>query len=307
MSQRDLSEQVVQDVLRLAGDLLDDEPVPCGHVYRLLESLQSRRLQVDAVRGLIGRACTACGDNIQLRVAFLRLLRSTYTDPATQKDIDRRIVTAMIAHADGTSQMLRLMTLNDAAILARNTGLNDLLDDVNRKIQSVQLRDLGLAPMGGITVQLLPEELDAARAEVDQAADLTEALWRIAGTSAPAGDIMVAERAAQIISASAPLACSIPRGRINPVGPVPVSPAPSDGLASAQAMFQVLYLERRGLAVWAQLDRVHERFAPDEAALVAVFAHKALGSESGPGCSHMPLFTSGLKRTMPRYPGATTG
>jgi hypothetical protein len=72
----------------------------------------------------------------------------------------------------------------------------------------------------------------------------------------------------------------LPRGHINPVGPVPVSPARSDPLASTQARFQVLNLNRRGLAITVQLDRVRERFDPDEGDLTAVFANDAIGSAS---------------------------
>ena len=132
-------------------------------------------------------------------------------------------------------------------------------------------------------MRLSQQELDAARAEVDQAASLTEALWRIAAASAPAGDIAVAQQAAQILMRTAPLASLIPQGRINPVGPVPVSPADSDPLASNQARFQVLYLNSRGLAIAAQLDRVRERFDPDEGDLLAVFACDAIGSASKTG------------------------
>ena len=132
-------------------------------------------------------------------------------------------------------------------------------------------------------VQLSQQELDEARTEVDQAATLAEALWQIAAASAPAGDIAVAQDAAQILIRTAPFASSIARSRINPVGPVPVSPASSDPLASTQARFQVLYLNRRGLAIAAQLDRVRERFEPDESGLTDVFAHDAIGSASKTG------------------------
>ena len=280
MNQRDLREFVAQDIMCVADSLLDEQPVPAGLVCRLLECLQSHRLEVDAVRSRIEAACAACTDSIQLLAAFLRLLRSSCTDPVAQKDIDRRIVTAMTAIAEVSRPMLRLMTLNDAAVLARNAGLNDLFDEVTRKIQGMQLADLGLVPTARIPMQLSAAELDAALAEVDQATDLAEALWRIAGTSPPAGSIAVAERAAQALSANAPLASSIPRGSINPVGPVPVSVTGTDGRASVEALFQTVYLERRGLAVEAQLERVRERFAPDEPALTAMLGHRALGSES---------------------------
>jgi hypothetical protein len=280
MNQRDLRELVTQDMIGVADSLLGEQAVPAGLVYQLLERLQSHRLEVDAVRSRTERACAACPDNIHLLVAFLRLLRSSYADPVTQKDIDRRIVTAMIASAEASPPMLRLLTLNDAAVQARNAGLNELFSDLARKIQGTQRADLGLVPAARIPVQLTPAELDAALAEVDQAADLADALWRIAGPSPPAGSTAVAEQAARALSSGAPLASSIHRGSINPAGPVPVSLAGTDGQASVAALFQVLSLERAGLAVEAQLDRVRERFAPGEAALTAVVACKALGSES---------------------------
>ncbi len=78
-----------------------------------------------AVRSLIERAFAAC-DVIQLKVAFLRLLRAMDPDPAAQKGIDRRIVTAMIADADRSTGALRLLVLTDAATVARDAGLTDL-------------------------------------------------------------------------------------------------------------------------------------------------------------------------------------
>lgn len=249
-----------------------------GLVYRLLQALHARRLEPDAVRSLIERACAVC-DFIQLKVAFLRLLRAMDPDPAAQKGIDRRIVTAMVADADRSTGALRLLMLTDAATVARDAGLTDLSQDVTRKIQAMRRDGLGLAALGSVRVQLSQQELDAA-AVVDQAASLAEALWQIAAASAPTGDIAFAQQAAHILMRTAPLASSIPRGRINPVGPVPVSPASSDPLASTQARFQTLNLNRRGLAIAVQLDQVRERFDPDEADLTAVFAHDAIGSAS---------------------------
>ena len=205
MNQRDLRDLVVRDILGLADGLLDADPVPSGLVYRLLEALHARRLEPVAVRSLIERACPIC-DFIQLKVAFLRLLRAMDPDPAAQKRIDRRIVTAMIADADRSTAALRLLMLTDAATTARDAGLTDLSQDVTRKIQAMRRDDLGLAALGGVRVQLSQQELDEARAEAGQAANLAEALWRIAAESAPAGDIAVAQQAAQILMRTAPLA-----------------------------------------------------------------------------------------------------
>jgi hypothetical protein len=279
MNQRDLRDRVVSDILALADVLLGADAVPYRLVYRLLEALHARRLELDAVRSLIERAGDMC-DVIMLKVAFLRLLRMMDPDSAAQKGIDRRSVTAMIADADRSTGALRLLTLSDAATVARDAGLTDLFQDAMRKIQAMNRDDLGLAALGGVRVQLTQQELDAARAAVDQASSLAEALWQIAAASAPAGDVAFAQQAAKSLMRTAPLTASIPRGRINPVGPVPVSPASSDPLADTLARFQVLNLHRRGLAITVQLDRVRERFDPDEGDLTAVLAHDAIGSPS---------------------------
>jgi hypothetical protein len=279
MNQRDLRDLVVRDTLLLADNLLSAPPVPAGLVYQLLEALHARRLEPNSVRSLIERAFAAC-DFIYLKVAFLRLLRVMDPDPAALKAIDRRIVTVMIADADRSAGMLRLLTLTDAATMARDAGLTDLSQDVTRKIQAMHGDNLGMAALGGIRIQLTPQEVDAARAGVDQAASLAEALWRIAATTAPAGDIAFAQHAAQTLIRNAPFASSIPQGRVNPVGPVPVSPASSDPLANTQSLFQVVNLNKRGLAIAVQLDRVRERFDPSEGDLTAVFFHEAIGSAS---------------------------
>lgn len=74
--------------------------------------------------GLIERACNLCGDNVQLDVSFLWLLRSSYADPEPSPR----------AAAD------------DAPLLARNAGLSELSNDVNRKAHRMELADLGLVP-----------------------------------------------------------------------------------------------------------------------------------------------------------------
>jgi hypothetical protein len=119
-----------------------------------------------AVRDLIERTCAAC-DFIQLKVAFLRLLRAMDPDPAVQKGIDRRIVTAMIADADRLpAGALRLLLLTDAATTARDAGLTDLSEDVARKIQSMRTADLGMVALRSVLLQLSQQELCPFRTEV---------------------------------------------------------------------------------------------------------------------------------------------
>jgi hypothetical protein len=59
MNQGDLRELVKQDILGLAGDLLDEDPAPYGLIRWLLDASQSRRLETTAVRDLSERAPAA--------------------------------------------------------------------------------------------------------------------------------------------------------------------------------------------------------------------------------------------------------
>ncbi|MCX4748039.1 hypothetical protein OG455_21395 [Kitasatospora sp. NBC_01287] len=280
MNQRDLRDRAVEQIISLTGDLLDLSAAPFGLIYRLLEVLHVRRLEPDVVRNLIERACTECGDNLQLHLAFLHMLRVMTPEPIAQKDINRRTVMAMIDHAKQNTGMLRLLDLNDAATAARDLGMPDLLRDVTLMIQSMGTAELGLVTTRVVTLQLSQDEVDLAHAEIDGAADLAEALRRVVGTWPPAGNLDFARRAATEMIRTAPLRFGIAQGAVNPVGPVPVAAASSDALANAQAEFQLCCLQRRGLAVAAMLDRIGERFCPSEQDLEAAIAHDVVGSAS---------------------------
>jgi hypothetical protein len=71
-----------------------------------------------------------------------------------------------------------------------------------------------------------------------------------------------------------------PRGRINPAGPVPVSLEGRDGQASVVPYSRSCTWNAQVSRWRRSFERVRERFAPNEAALTAVLAHKALVSES---------------------------
>lgn len=278
-NQPDLRTLVVGDILAMASDLLTADPVPFGLVLELLEALQPRRLEPGKVRGLIEQAVSACPEII-MQVRFLNVLRAMESGPAAQKEIDRRIVTAMTVHADQASGALRLSWLNDAATAARDAGLTDMYRDLTLTMQGIQVADLGLVPTGRIVVQVSQEEMDDALAVIDQVADLADALWRTVSTQPPAGTLAAAQRQARLLIPTAPLASFVARGALNAAGPVPVAPASNDALANVQADCQLYELHKSGLIVAAQLDRVGERFSPGEDDLAALFACPASGSVS---------------------------
>jgi len=280
MNQAALRDLVAKDMLDLAERFIDDPDPALGLAHELLEALRRWRLEDAAVRGLIERAVTRSADDVHLQVMFLKLLRGMDADPATQRPVDTRIVTTMLdAVQHQPNKMLQLLLLNDAATAARNAGLGTLHDDAISKIQAMNTSDLGMAQVSG-TFQFPAEILTAAVAEIDAAGSLAEALWKIARGPIPSGRIAVAEQAARLLVSSAPFASMVPRGRINPGGPVPVAPASGDALANMQARYQVLCMSTAGVTITAQLDQIAERFTPGEQDLFAVFDHRLLGSPS---------------------------
>ncbi|MEU0219768.1 hypothetical protein ABZ281_33860, partial [Streptomyces sp. NPDC006265] len=104
-----------------------------------------------------------------------------------------------------------------------------------------------------------PGLLAGARAYIDAAVDLREALWRTAQDVHPA----MREHTDDAHALDGLL--RIPRTRINTVGPVQVAP-PVDADDDHVVGLQVLAMEFLGHLAAEQLDRIRERFEPDEAA-----------------------------------------
>lgn len=279
MNQKDMIGPVVTDMVTMVENMLDAAPPALGLVHRLLEALIAANPDSATVSALIERAVTASEDDIILRQAFLALLRRLCVDDVGRKAVDRQIVVAMIDAAEKGTGMLSLLWFNDAATKAQQAGLTDLAEQARKKMQAMEVQNLGMAVFR-TPLELTPAERDAALGEVDQAGTLAEALWRIAAMPAPAGTDAEAERAAKAVMPNAPLATGIARGSVNPTGPVPTAPASTDGLENTKAAYRKIALLRAGLVFQVQLDRAWERFAPSVEDLVAVLDCPELGTAS---------------------------
>jgi hypothetical protein len=280
MNQKDLIGPVVTDIVTMVENMLDTAPPALGLLHRLLDALVAANADSATVSALIERAVTASEDDIILHQAFLGLLRRLGVDDVGRKAVDRRIVAAMIDTAEKKrTGMLSLLLFNDAATKAQQAGLTDLAEEARKKMQAMEVQNLGMAVFR-MPLQLTPAERDTALVEVDQARTLAEALWRIAAMPAPAGTDAEAERAAKAVMPNAPLATGIARGSVNPAGPVPTAPASTDGLENTKAIYRKIAMLRAGLAFEVQLDRVWERFAPSVEDLAAVLDCAELGTAS---------------------------
>ena len=280
MNQKDLIGPVVTDMVTMVENLLDTAPSALGLLHRLLDALLAANADSATVSALIERAVTASEDNIILHQEFLRLLRRLCVDDVGRNAVDRRTVSAMIDTAEKKMTGLpSLLLFNDAATKAQQVGLTDLAEEARKKMQAMEVQDLGMA-IFSTPLELTLAERDAALVEVDQADTLLEALWRIAAMPAPAGTDAEAERAAKAVMPNAPLATSIPRGTINPAGPVPTAPASTDGLENTKATYRKTAMLRAGLVFEVQLDRIWERFTPSVEDLAGVMDCAELGTAS---------------------------
>jgi len=275
MNQKDLYASLVTDVTGAIGQLLAVARPPFGLIHELLEAL------LDVLRvskagpavgvALIERAVTASSGNLIMHQAFFELLRHAAGDEESRKAVARRGVSATMADAESTpTGMHRLLLLNDAATRAEQAGLTDLAEQARTRMQSMTVGDLGLTATA-IPLQLTPAEREAALAQVEQAATLADAIWRIAAMPSPADTDARAEQFARLLMVGSPFSSGIPRGRINPAGPVPSAPASPDALDNTKTRYRNFALQRSALVYELQLDRVWERFAPSAEQLVALF------------------------------------
>ncbi|WP_327066451.1 hypothetical protein [Kitasatospora sp. NBC_01302] len=276
--QTDLRDRVVRDMVAMVEEILDGPEQRDGLLRALLEPLQQEGSVEAKVSELLDRAIGHVS-NPHLKVTFLRVKRSRARDAESAKAIEQQIVEIMLQHAEAASGALKPMLLSDAATAARNFGLGDLHDEAVLKMQSINTQDLGLVRLGG-RVEQLKELTDLYLARIEGAPTLKEALWAVVlPDSPPAGSGATAKRAASVLAESAPFVATIASGRLNPNGPVPVSAEGVDGRTAIQARYHLLAMEMEGLRIEAQLDRIRERFNPDEEELIDVFTPNQLAPD----------------------------
>lgn len=261
-NQKDLQKRVTKDMVALVERVLaapEDEP---GIVERLLEGLRAERY---GITDFAERAARRYAGDVQARVGFLKLLK---VEPGPRRtDIDTQIVEAFLdaADADTNAGFRRHLLLTQAAAEARDRGLSELRERAEMALQTTDPDSLGWSCFRRELV--LPRALfNGARAHIDAAADLRDALWRTAADVHPAMREQADDERAQ------EGLLRIPRTRINTAGPVQVAP-PVDADDNHAAELQVLALDLLGHLTAHQLDHINQRFAPDEAELITALEH----------------------------------
>ncbi|KOV78627.1 hypothetical protein ADL01_15015 [Streptomyces sp. NRRL WC-3618] len=262
--QHAVRERATKDAVALAERLLagaEDEGRP---LLVVLETLQT--LECD-VADLAERAADLFARDVDVRLGFLDALRKDAV-PSRHTEIDAAVVHTLLDAADtADAGHRRLYFLTEAATQAQKRGLPDLRARAEMALQQTTPEWTSIRTEGTIPRALIAGQ----QARVDAAEDLRTALWLTVQDIHPA---MRAQAEAEADGALEGL-LRIPRSRINPAGPVFVRPPveADDDLAVAM---QVRGLGLFGILTAIQLDRIHERFRPDEFEMTAALAHEAV-------------------------------
>ncbi|WP_331759169.1 hypothetical protein [Streptomyces anulatus] len=262
--QHDVRERATKDALALAERLLastEDEGRPLLVVLETLQTLEC------AVADLAERAADLFARNADVRLGFLDAMRKD-AGPSRHTEIDAAVVHTLLDAADtADAGNRRLYFLTEAATQAQKRGLPDLRARAEMALQQTTPEWTSIRTEGTIPRALVAGQ----QARVDAAQDLRTALWLTVQDIHPA---MRAQAEAEADGALEGL-LRIPRSRINPAGPVFVRPPveADDDLAVAM---QVRGLGLFGILTAIQLDRIHERFRPDEFEMTAALAHEAV-------------------------------
>ncbi|MEU5137724.1 DUF4209 domain-containing protein [Streptomyces californicus] len=263
-NQTDLRQRVTDDTVALAEHILaadEDEPqIMAG----LLEALQVQRHNV---QDLAERAAHRYASDVHTHVDFLRVLQKEGPD-SRRTEIGTAIVSALLAAADAETGFRRHSLLTQAATEARDRGLSQLRIRAEMALQQTDEDSLGWTRIGRPIA--LPQGLfNWARAHIDAATSLRDALWRTAVDDHPAMREQVDDaRTREGLG-------RIPRTRINTAGPVQVAP-PVAAADDHIVELQVRAIDILGHLTAEQLDLIHERFSPSEAELVTALAHETV-------------------------------
>ncbi len=266
--QHDLRERATRDALALAERLLAGAEDEGRTLLVVLEALQT--LECD-VADLAERAASLFARDVDVRLGFLDALRKD-APPSRHAEIDATVVCTLLDAADtADAGHRRLYFLTEAATEAQKRGLPDLRARAEMALQQTTPEWTSIRTEGTIPRALIAGQ----QARVDAAPDLRTALWLTVPDIHPA---MRAQAEAEANGALEGL-LRIPRSRINPAGPVFVRP-PVDADDDLAVAMQVRGLGLFGILTAVQLDRIHERFRPDEFEMTAALAHETVLPES---------------------------
>ncbi|MFH9349645.1 hypothetical protein [Kitasatospora sp. NPDC017646] len=201
------------------------------------------------------------------RLGFLELLREI-AHPSRRTEIDTAVVHALLEAADTADVgCRRLYFLERAATEGQKRGLPELRERAGMAQQQTTLEWTVICKAGSLP----PTMVAGQRALVDAAPGLRNALWLTVPDVHP---VMRAQAQLEADGAFEGL-LRLPSSRINPAEPVFVhSPTEADNDHAVKT--QVHGLDLLGRLIATQLDRIHERFRPDEFEMIDALEHETV-------------------------------
>ncbi|WP_406003934.1 DUF4209 domain-containing protein [Streptomyces sp. NBC_00829] len=267
-NQTDLCKRVTDDTVALAERVLAAPEDETAIMADLLEGLRVQRYDIT---DFAERAARRYAGDVHARVGFLKLIREEASE-FRRVGIDTEIVSALLDAADADTGFRRHNLLTQAATIARDRGLPELRVRAEMALQQTDPDSLGWTRIPRLLIPP-PGLFAGARAHVDAAPSLRDALWRTAQDAHPA----MREHPDDVGLLDGLL--RLPRTRINTAGPVQVAP-PVDADDDHLVGLQVLAMDFLGHLAAHQLDHIHERFDPDEPELIGALAHDAVLPEA---------------------------
>ncbi|MFE0654386.1 hypothetical protein ACFVZH_38225 [Streptomyces sp. NPDC059534] len=262
--QPDLRERATKDALTLAERLLAGTEEEGRPLLAALETLQTLKCDV---ADLAEQAASLFTHDMDVRLGLLDALRKD-APPSRHAEIDTAVVHTLLDAADtADAGHRRLYFLTQAATEAHKRGLPDLRARAEMALQQTTPEGTSIRTEGTIPPAVVLWHQD----QVDAAPELRTALWITVQDIHPA---MRAQAEAEADGALEGL-LRIPRSRINPAGPVFVRP-PVDADDDLAVAMQVRGLRLFGRLTAIQLDRIGERFRPDESEMTAALAHETV-------------------------------
>ncbi|MGA5703113.1 hypothetical protein [Peterkaempfera bronchialis] len=262
-----LPDRAATDALALAERILDGDENDGWALLGLLKRLRDSQDIAMALADLAERAAEHFTYDVDDRLGFLELLREI-APPSRRTEIDTAVVHALLDAADTADVgYRRLNLLERAATEAQQRGLPDLRERAGMAQQQTTLEWTVIRKEGTLPPMMVARQ----RALVDAAPDLRNALWLTVPDVHP---VMRAQAQLEADGAFEGL-LRIPSSRINPAGPVFVHrPAEADNDHAVKA--QVHGLDLLGRLIATQLDRIHERFRPDEFEMIDALEHETV-------------------------------
>ncbi|MGR3871594.1 hypothetical protein ACUXZZ_23830 [Streptomyces graminifolii] len=264
--QADLRDRATTDALALTELLLAGAQDNGRALLVVLQALQT--LEYD-VADLAEQAASLCTHDVDARIGLLDVMRKD-APQSRHTEIDTAVVHTLLDAAEAADAgHRRLYFLTGAATEAWKRGLPELRARAEMALQQTRLEWTSIRTEGTIPRAVIAGQ----RAQVDAASNLLTALWTTVTDVHP---VMRAQAEIQAETDS-PFKglLQIPRSRVNSAGPVFVRPPveADDDLAVAM---QVRGLGLFGMLTAFQLDRIHERFRPDEFEMIAALVHETV-------------------------------